>query len=78
MKLRALVIFLFIVVATIPVYYLVKYVERKVKPRESFGGLILYLIFASFIIFLFVVAIILLLTYLVIPVLRELFGGASG
>ena len=77
MRIKAILILLTIIAATIPAYYLLKYAERKIKPRESLGGLILYLVSGACIIFVFVMAIVELLAWLVIPALAKHFGAPS-
>jgi hypothetical protein len=52
----------------IPVYILYKYLQKKIRPRESMGRLLLYLATGSFLIFLY--------TFLLVFAIRMLFPGA--
>lgn len=47
MKTRALLIFLFLVVGLIPVYFINRWMQRVMRPRESAGRFFLFL-FANF------------------------------
>jgi hypothetical protein len=44
MKVRALLILLVLVMATVPVYYLTTWLRRVMKPRESAGRLFLFIL----------------------------------
>lgn len=43
MKGKATIILLIIIVSLVPLYLLNKYLEKIIKPKESFGKLFLYL-----------------------------------
>jgi hypothetical protein len=47
MKLRSLLILLCIVLAMVPIFYLNRWLQRVIRPRESAGKLFLF-IFANF------------------------------
>lgn len=68
MKARAIFILLIILASLIPVYYINKYFQNILRPRESLSKLFLYL--------LSVFAFILLYTFLIVFVIKLLFPAA--
>jgi len=68
LKLKALVILLVIVISLIPVYSLYKYLQKIIRPKESFGRLFLYLFAGSLLVFVY--------TFLIVFVIKKLFPGA--
>lgn len=70
MKLRAFVILLIIIATALAIYYLSKYLQKIIRPRESFGKLLLYM--GS------VLGIIFIVTFLIVLIIGKLFHDASG
>ncbi|MFI5129501.1 MAG: hypothetical protein ACHQFX_05895 [Chitinophagales bacterium] len=68
MKLRTLAILLIILVSLIPVYLLNKYLQPKIRPKQSGGRLFLYIISGFLLVFVY--------TFLVVLVIRKLFPVA--
>ena len=66
MRLRSLLILLALVVAMIPAYYLNRWLQRVIRPRENAGRFFLFLI-ANFVL-------IIVYTVLVVGVAVRLFG----
>lgn len=65
MKLKAIAIFLIIILSLIPIYILYKYMERKMKPRESFGHFFIWMLTILTLIFVF--------TFCIVFVIQMLF-----
>jgi hypothetical protein len=68
MKLKALAILFIILVSLVPVYLFNKYLQKKIRPRESMGRLILYMLSGFLLIFVY--------TFLVVLVIGKLFPDA--
>jgi hypothetical protein len=68
MKLKALAILFIILVSLIPVYLFNKYLQKKIRPRESLGRLFLYMLSGILIIFTY--------TFVVVFIIGKLFPGA--
>jgi hypothetical protein len=66
MKLRSLLILLALILAMVPAYYLNRWLQRKLRPRENAGRFFLFLI-ANFVL-------IIIYTVLVVGVVVRLFG----
>ena len=66
MKLRSLLILLALVLAMVPAYYLNRWLQRMIRPRENAGRFFLFL-FANFVL-------IIVYTVLVVGVAVRLFG----
>jgi len=67
MKARALAILGIIIVSLIPVYLFNKYLLRTIRPKESGGRLLLYMISGFLLVFVY--------SFLVVLVIRKLFPG---
>ncbi|MEO8404194.1 MAG: hypothetical protein ABI480_06355 [Chitinophagaceae bacterium] len=65
MKLQKLAILLIIVISLVPVYALIKYFQKIIRPGESFGRLLLYMLLSLVTVFLF--------TFLVVFIIRKTF-----
>jgi RsiW-degrading membrane proteinase PrsW (M82 family) len=68
MKLKALVILFIIIISMIPVYLFNKYLQKKIRPRESFVRLFGYLLLGFALVFIY--------TFLVVLIIKEIFPGA--
>jgi hypothetical protein len=68
MKWKALVIILIIIVSLFPVYLFNKFLQKKIRPRESFGRLFLYLLSGFALVFVY--------TFLVVFIIKKLFPAA--
>jgi len=68
MKLKSLAILFIILVSLIPVYLFNKYLQKKIRPKESFGRLFLYLLSGFLLVFAY--------TFLVVLLIKKLFPGA--
>ncbi len=68
MKLKAIPILIIILLALIPVYILIKYLERIIQPRESLKQFLLWMITVMTLIFA--------LTFIIVFFIRMLFPGA--
>jgi len=66
MKLRSILILLFLVAATVPLYYINRWLQRVMRPREAAGRLFLF-IFANFLL-------IVVYSVLVVGLVVRLFG----
>ncbi len=66
MKLRSLLIFLALILAMVPAFYLNRWLQRVLRPRENAGRFFLFL-FANFVL-------IVVYTVLVVGVVVRLFG----
>lgn len=66
MRLRSLLILLVVILAIIPVYYLYRWLQKQIRPRESAGRLFLFL-FANFVL-------IIVYTVLLVGLVVRLFG----
>ncbi len=66
MKLRSLLILLVLILSMVPVYYLNRWLQRVMRPRENAGRFFLFL-FANFVL-------IIVYTVLVVGVTVRLFG----
>jgi hypothetical protein len=66
MRLRSLLILLALVLAMVPAYYLNRWLQRMIRPRENAGRFFLFL-FANFVL-------IIVYTVLVVGVAVRLFG----
>jgi len=66
MKLRSLLIFLALILAMVPTFYLNRWLQRVLRPRENAGRFFLFL-FANFVL-------IVVYTVLVVGVAVRLFG----
>jgi hypothetical protein len=66
MKLRSLLIFLALILAMVPTFYLNRWLQRVLRPRENAGRFFLFL-FANFVL-------IVVYTVLVVGVVVRLFG----
>ena len=66
MRLRALLILLVLILAIIPVYYLNRWLQKKMRPRENAGRLFLFLL-ANFVL-------IIVYTVLLVGLVVRLFG----
>ena len=66
MRLRALLILLVLILAMVPAYYLNRWLQRVMRPRENAGRFFLFL-FANFVL-------IVVYTVLVVGVVVRLFG----
>ena len=66
MKLRSLLILLVLILSMVPVYYLNRWLQRVMRPRENAGRFFLFL-FANFVL-------IIVYTVLVVGVVVRLFG----
>jgi hypothetical protein len=67
-KLKSVVILFIILISLIPVYLFNKYLQKKLRPRESMGRLFLYMFSGFTIIFGY--------TFLLVWVIKKLFPGA--
>lgn len=67
-KLKAVAILFIILILLIPVYLVNKYLQKKLRPRESGGGLMLYVLAVLVLIFGY--------TLLVVRLIGMLFAGA--
>jgi len=68
MKWQALLILLIIIVSLFPVYLLNKYIQKNLRPRESLGRLILYLVIGFLTVFIY--------TFLLVYGVKKLFPAA--
>ena len=68
MRLRAVVIILIIIASLIPVYSFNKYLQKVIRPKESLGRLMGYLLTGLVTIFVY--------TFLVVFIIRKLFPTA--
>jgi hypothetical protein len=68
MKLKAFVILLIILLSLIPVYILHKYVQQKLRPRESMKRLLGYMLLIFLLVFAY--------TFLLVFTIKQLFPGA--
>jgi hypothetical protein len=66
MRLRSLLILLVLILSMVPVYYLNRWLQRVMRPRENAGRFFLFL-FANFVL-------IIVYTVLVVGVVVRLFG----
>ena len=66
MRLRALLILLVLILAMVPAYYLNRWLQRVMRPRENAGRFFLFL-FANFVL-------IVVYTVLIVGVVVRLFG----
>jgi len=69
MKWKSLVILLIILVSLIPAYLLNKYLQKTIKPGESFGRFLLYMFSGFILVFIY--------TFLIVYSIRRLFPMAS-
>ena len=69
LKIQKLAILFIILVSLIPVYAVIKYLQKIIRPRQSFGRLLLYICSAMAVIFIF--------TFGVVFIIRKLFKPAS-
>jgi hypothetical protein len=53
MKLRSLAIFLIILFSLMPAFYMIKFLQRKLQPRESFLRLMFYLLSSFALVFVY-------------------------
>jgi len=67
LKFKALIILAIILVSLIPVYLTNKYLQKAIKPKESFQRLFLYVLSALLLIFVY--------SFLVVLVIRKLFAN---
>ena len=68
MRFKSLAILFIILVSLIPVYLFNKYLQKKIRPKESMGRLFLYMLTGFIVVFAF--------TFLVVFVIKKLFPGA--
>jgi hypothetical protein len=68
MKFKSLAILFIILVSLIPIYLFNKYLQKKIRPRESPGRLFLYLLSGFLLVFAF--------TFLVVLVIKKIFPEA--
>jgi predicted transporter len=67
-KLKALGILFIILASLIPAYYLSKYLQKLLKPRESIGRLVVYMIAVMLLVFIY--------SFLLVLVIKWLFPNA--
>jgi hypothetical protein len=67
-KLKSIIVIVIILVSLIPLYWVNAYLQRKMKPRQSFGRLFSYLLLALLLIFAY--------TLLIVTIIRKLFVEA--
>ncbi|HET6995897.1 MAG TPA: hypothetical protein VFI06_12985 [Chitinophagaceae bacterium] len=67
-KFKSIVVLIIILVSIIPIYWLNVYLQRKIKPRQSFGRLFSYLLLSLLLIFAY--------TFLIVTVIGKLFAHA--
>jgi hypothetical protein len=67
-KMKAIAILLIIIVSLLPVYLLYKWLELKMRPKESLGRFLLFMITVLAIIFSY--------TFLVVLLIHLVFPGA--
>ena len=70
-KLRAVLVILVVVILMTPVYILAKYFQKVIRPGESLGRLLLYLIACLALIFVFSFLIVFLIKTIFQPAPRE-------
>jgi hypothetical protein len=68
MRFRAVVIILIIIASLIPVYSFNKYLQERIRPRESLGRLLGYILSGLLLIFIY--------TFLLVFLIRKLFPAA--
>lgn len=59
-KLRSILVLLVIIVSLIPVYLVNRYLQKIIRPRQSMGRLLLYVLCAFLIIFIYTTLVVLL------------------
>lgn len=62
-KLKAILVLLVIIVSIIPLYSFNKYLQKQLRPRDAGGRLILYLLAAMVLIFIFAFLLVLTIRY---------------
>ncbi|TMI73248.1 MAG: hypothetical protein E6H09_07550 [Bacteroidetes bacterium] len=67
-KLKSIVVIVIILVSLIPLYWINAYLQKKMKPRQSFGRLFSFLLLALFLMFAY--------TFLIVTIIRKLFVEA--
>jgi len=68
LNLKAFVILIIIIVSLFPVYMFNKFMQKKIRPRESMSRLFLYLLSGFALVFIY--------TFLLVFVIKKLFPGA--
>lgn len=68
MRIRALIILLIILLSLMPIYSINRYLQKKIRPRESLQRLLLYLLSGLFLVFVY--------TFLLVLVIKKIFPGA--
>ena len=68
MKWKSLVILLIIIVSLIPAYLLNKYLQKVIRPRDSFARFFLYMLSGFALVFTY--------TFLIVYLIKKLFPGA--
>ena len=68
-KLKAVIVLLIIITAAIQIYTVNKYLQKVIRPRESFGRLLLFILAAMTLIFA--------ATYVLVLTIRFLFPPTS-
>ncbi len=64
MKFRSVVILLLIVLSVVIIFYINRFLEKKIKPRSSFGRFFTYIISAFAIIFLYTFSLVWIIAHL--------------
>ncbi|MFI5185573.1 MAG: hypothetical protein ACHQF0_02545 [Chitinophagales bacterium] len=64
MKIKALLILVIILGSLIPAYSFNKFLQKILKPRESFGRLFFYLLSAMLLVFVYTMALVLLIKWI--------------
>jgi hypothetical protein len=67
-KLKAFIILIVVLVSLIPVYLVNKWLQQKIRPKQSFSRLLLYILSGFALVFIY--------TFLVVFIIKKLFPGA--
>jgi hypothetical protein len=61
MRWKAIVIFLIVLVSLVPAYFINKYLQKILRPRESLSRLLFYLVSGMLLVFIYTLLLVLLI-----------------